>query len=266
MAQYRIDVPEMLPHNKTIYEVMMLSDKDGNIINTFGAASNVPISAGLVEGYSHVFRQGFNPNCQNGVEEGICSLSTAYPWSAWNTPGTLSIVSTQADTGTITLTGLNTDFEVITESKTMTGTSAVTTTATFARLIDAVYTNSSGVANAGVITVSRGGTAVAAIPIGYGASRNATYTVPAGKTAYLMQGNGNIGKGNNGEGHFKYRLENSSFVTAFIFLMYQNQFDFQFSCPIVLPEKTDLDVTAIVSNSGTAVGCAYDLILVDNPA
>jgi hypothetical protein len=266
MAQYRIDSQEYLANGTTIFEVNMLADKDGNIINTFGAASNIPIAAGTVEGYSSIFRQGFNPNCANGVEESIWCGSTAYPWSAWATPGTLSCVSDDGnDDGTLTLYGLDADFEPVTATVTIDGTNAVVTTGvTFARLNDAIYTNSNGVANEGVITVTRGGTTVASITEGMGACRMAQYTVPAGKTAYLMQGNGNIGKGGDGIGKFKYRLEDSSFVTAFIFLMYQNQFDFGFSTPIVLPEKTDIDVTITTSTGGVQVGCAYDMIVVDN--
>ena len=56
MAQWRKDSQSFLDHNKTIFEVVNIGDKDGNIINTFGAASNVPIAAGLVNGYSGVHK------------------------------------------------------------------------------------------------------------------------------------------------------------------------------------------------------------------
>jgi hypothetical protein len=34
--------------------------------------------------------------------------------------------------------------------------------------------------------------------------------------------------------------------------------------PLALPEKTDLDVTLLASVSGTAVTCAYSMILIAN--
>jgi len=60
MANWRKDLQQYGPfgHDRTVFEVQMLADKDGNIINTFGAASNVPIAAGLVDGYSGIHKYG----------------------------------------------------------------------------------------------------------------------------------------------------------------------------------------------------------------
>ena len=44
--------------NKTLFEAFLLADKDGNIINSFGVASNIPIAAGLVDGYGHINKFG----------------------------------------------------------------------------------------------------------------------------------------------------------------------------------------------------------------
>ena len=43
-----------LQGNKTLFEAFVLADKDGNLINTFGEAANIPIAAGLVDVYSAV--------------------------------------------------------------------------------------------------------------------------------------------------------------------------------------------------------------------
>ena len=59
MAMWNIDTQEYLANNKTLFEAFQIADKDGNIINTFGAASNIPIAAGLVDGYSHINKFGF---------------------------------------------------------------------------------------------------------------------------------------------------------------------------------------------------------------
>jgi hypothetical protein len=48
------------------------------------------------------------------------------------------------------------------------------------------------------------------------------------------------------------------------FLLYQSTFDYTFAVPLPLPEKTDIDVTMIASNSGTAATCEYSLLLVVN--
>jgi hypothetical protein len=90
------------------------------------------------------------------------------------------------------------------------------------------------------------------------------YTVPAGYTAYVLAGNANIGKGNDGVGKFKYRMYDGSFQTAMTFLLFQSTFDYKFEAPLALPEKSDLDVTVVASVSGTACSCAYSLILIAN--
>ena len=59
MAQYSVSRGQHFnAANNDLHEVMMIADQDGNIINTFGAASNVIISAGLLEGYVGVHKFG----------------------------------------------------------------------------------------------------------------------------------------------------------------------------------------------------------------
>jgi hypothetical protein len=81
----------------------------------------------------------------------------------------------------------------------------------------------------------------------------------------MMQGTANIGKGNDGTGFFKYRVYGGSFDTALTFLLYQSTFDYTFSVPLPLPEKTDIDVTMIASNANTPASCAYSVVLIANP-
>jgi hypothetical protein len=105
---------------------------------------------------------------------------------------------------------------------------------------------------------------MARIGAGFGLAQMAQYTVPAGYTAYMMHGSANIGKGNDGTGKFKYRPYGGSFQTALTFLLFQSTFNYEFVVPLPLPEKTDLDVTMLASNAGTAATCAYGLVLVAN--
>ena len=59
MAQYSVNrKAHYNVANSDIHEIMMIADQEGNIINTFGAASNVIISAGLLDGYSGVHKFG----------------------------------------------------------------------------------------------------------------------------------------------------------------------------------------------------------------
>ena len=57
MAQFSV-VRQQNLFNKDLHEVVMLADKDGNILNTSGAASNIPLASGALTGYSHINKFG----------------------------------------------------------------------------------------------------------------------------------------------------------------------------------------------------------------
>lgn len=222
------------------------------------------IAQGLIAGHTPIFKAGYNPSVANNTEESIWAHSELYPWSGWGAGGTLSCVSASAsDVGTLEIVGLRaSDWTQVTETVTMTGTTPVVTTNSFIRVNNVHYSHTSP--NVGEIHLNRNGTCVAHIDAGNGQGQMAQYTVPAGHTAYLLTGNSNLGKGNDGTGKFKYRLYGSSFQTAMTFLLFQSTFNYTFEAPLALPERTDLDVTLIASVSGTAVTCAYSMILIAN--
>ena len=222
------------------------------------------IAEGTVAGTSSIFKAGYNPSIQNNTEESLWGGSVIYPWSAWTTTGTLSCVSTSAsDTGSLHITGLRaSDWVQIEEDVTLNGLTPVVTSNSFARINNVHYFSAN--TNDGNINVNRNGTTGGDIEAGLGQGQMAQYTVPAGYTAYLLSGTSNMGKGNDGTGKFKYRLYGSNFQTAMVFLLYQSTFSFDFPVPLVLPEKTDLDVTMLASVAGTACTCAYELVLIAN--
>jgi hypothetical protein len=223
------------------------------------------IAQGLIAGHRAVFKAGYNPSIANNTEESLWTHSVIYPWSSWGAGGTLSCVSTSAsDTGSLTITGLrSSDWVEITETITLTGTTPKVTTNSFIRINSTYYSNGA-TANVGEIDLNRNGTTVGTIGVDFGAAQMAQYTVPAGYTAYLLNGNANLGKGNDGVGYFSYRTFGNSFQKALTFLLFQSTFSYEFQAPLQLPEKTDLDVSLTASVSGTAATCAYSLILIAN--
>jgi hypothetical protein len=224
---------------------------------------SINIALGNVDGMTQVFRHGYNNNFANGAEESYWDGSNLYPWSAWDSGAdTLSIVSTGADNGTVTIVGLDANYNLQTDTVTLTNTTPVVTTTEWIRVYDLFFTD--GAVNVGTITATANSTVIAQINPGFGNSQSGQYTVPAGYTAFLFHGQANIGKGNDGLGKFKYRLFGGTFYTGVVFMLYESVFDYKFTTPFVLPEKTDLDVTLVASNNGTQSSCAYDLILVDN--
>jgi len=67
---------------KVHYQVVMLADKDGNLLNSFGASANIPIAAGSVEGYSHINK--FELIIKNGLDQ--------FPLPVFLTPPDLALL------------------------------------------------------------------------------------------------------------------------------------------------------------------------------
>ena len=221
------------------------------------------VALGQITGATSVFKAGYNPTI-GATEESLWGASVIYPWASWDGGGTLSCVSASAsDTGELHIVGLkSSDWSQVEEVVTLNGLTPVVTTTSFIRINNVHYFHSTG--NVGAISVSRNGTVVGYIEAGNGQGQMCQYTVPAGNTAFILTGNANMGKGNDGTGKFKYRLYGSNFQTAMTFLLFQSTFTYDFKAPLRLPEKTDLDVTMVAGNSGTPATCAYSIILVDN--
>jgi hypothetical protein len=240
----------------------------GNVSTVGGSAQGklwfFQIAQGLIAGHRAVFKAGYNPSIANNTEESLWSHSVIYPWASWGAGGTLSCVSASAsDVGTLYITGLKaSDWTEVSEQVTMNGTTPVVTTNSFIRINSLSFSGAD--TNVGEIHVYRNGTPVGYIGAGEGQGQMAQFSVPAGYTAYILNGNANMGKGNDGFGKFKYRMYGGSFQTAMTFLLFQSTFDYKFEAPLALPEKSDLDVTMLASVSGTACSCAYSIILIQN--
>lgn len=229
------------------------------------------IARGLVKGTSFVHKFGAVPSMSTGVTGTIWDKDdTLYPWSAFNTPGVLTIATTAAngtastdDSGkTVTILGLDADFNQVTETITISGSSG-TGTQVFARVYRA-FTSAENVTN---INVSRGATQVLRISIGKSQTLMAIYTVPAGYTAYLTQGTTSIEYGGDctidmfvrysGTGPFRIGHTGEVAGTGM-------PYNYKFTVPIALPEKTDIDVRATVRSNNSRVTAAFDIILIQD--
>lgn len=98
----------------------------------------------------------------------------------------LTLVSTSAldTTQTVLIQGLDINFNPISETKTLTGTTPITTTNSYYRVNDLVVTAGNAVGN---ITLGNGVRNFAVILAGTGRCQKAVYTVPAGYTFFLLR-------------------------------------------------------------------------------
>lgn len=235
------------------------------------------VAKGDFTGYAKVSKFGRNPGVKSADYESIWDGSNLYPWPT--AAETLNVVSTDTDdsssgTGarTVEIEGLNSSWAVITETVSMNGTTNVTTTNSFLRVYRArvVTAGSSGV-NEGTITMTNttSSNVIAQISVdnsGFGQTLMAIYTIPAGKTGYLISINGSSSKDNEHSFRLLARdntVSNAAWNTK-EFLNARGGFNLYKKFAInKYTEKTDLDFQAIASASSAASG-GFELILIDN--
>lgn len=194
----------------------------------------------------------------------------------------LTLVSSSAsDTGVVFVSGLDSKFNLLSETITLTGTSAVTTVNSYLRVNGLYYTNG---ANVGTIKAQVGGagTIYGYINPGFGQSQMAVYTVPNGYTFYqtLLQANStlanqavlfqtqeiyNIASTLNLNG---YSIpHNSNTQQAQISPFSTGFFNIPFTTPIPYPQGTDLQWQSKTNSGGIngSVSCFIGGYLVQNP-
>jgi hypothetical protein len=187
MAQWNKLFQRMLGNNEDIYEVQMLADKDGNIINSFGSSANIPIADGTVEGYS--VRNIFGTT---GGAANIVTTEFRTPWeeaSNYTFPSsasTLSLVSSAIGdtTAVVLIQGLDENFLSVSETKTLTGTTPITTSNSYLRVNDMIIISGNATGN---VTLGDGVNNYAVILAGNGRCQKAVYTVPAGYCFFLTR-------------------------------------------------------------------------------
>lgn len=257
-----------------IHEVVMTADHSGNIINSFGAASNINIAAGLVTGHSHINKFGFNNEVPTTFEViALGSSNFTYPTTA----GVVTLVSTDAndddgDTGarTVSLQGLDSDYNQIEETVTLNGQTNVTSTKSFLRLFRMrIETAGSSGGGEGTITATVGGNELSRIEPDFdNQTLQAAYTVPADKTGYLIRMQATSTKDNKAAmvGLFTRSSDaDSVFTVKQLIEVYRNNVVVDFPVPIEIPAKTDIELRGKNLNSGNvSIGGTFDLILIDN--
>jgi len=263
MAIWNKDTQSFLDNNKTLFEAFQMADKDGNIINSSGAASNIPIAAGDVTGYSHINKFGAtNGDVTAGTVWDGNSGTVAYPYPA-NSVLTLAGATNTADDGeAVEVQGLDADYNPVIEIINI-GSAGLTV---FSRVFRARMVASE---NSQDINISQSGTVAAKILAGLGQTLMTVYTVPAGKTAYLLDLHLGSDKASTNAG-VTYRLFARPFGGAFNIKGNFNaaggqSLDINYPVPLKFEEKTDIKID-VVAGQATQVSATFDLILVDNPA
>ena len=191
---------------------------------------------------------------------------TLYPWSALTSASTLTVDRASAsDAGkTITIVGLDANYNQISENVTLTNATGNPTTKAFIRVYRAYMYNGSS-ENVGNIDIKISSTIIARITAGNSQTLMSVYTVPAGHTAYLTQGVMSLKSGADATGNFFVRYGGqTAFRIAHTFEVASAEYFYAFHVPFRVPEKSDIDVRASVRSNNARVTAAYDFYLIRN--
>lgn len=229
----------------------------------------INIARGLVPGVSHIHKFGAVDTLSINTSGTVWDVNdTVYPWSAWSSAGTLTV--DRADAGDankiVYIEGLDADYNVTSDTVTLTNATGNATTKSFIRVYRA-YITDSGATNVGAINIKKGATTVASIRAGNGQTLMSVYTIPAGKTGMLMQGSASAQAGADATGNMFVRyFGNQAFRVGHSFEVGGDggEYDYTFSVPIALPEKTDIDVRMKTRSNNGRFTSAFCLILIDN--
>lgn len=259
MAQFSV-VRQQHLFNADLHEVVMIADKDGNILNTSGAASNIPIAAGDVSGYAHINKFGAT---DGDVTEGTVwdgnGGNVTYPYPD---AGLVSVSSiTEVGEGVI-IEGLDADYNLQTETIAIGDTGTLTFSRVFRCKMETVQNQSD-------VIINQGGDLAAKIIADLGQTLMTTYTIPAGKTGYILGLNLGSDKASTNS-RMTYRLFCREIANGGVFRIKANlnaaggqSLDIRYPIPLVIPEKHDIKID-VVAGQATQVSATFDIILVDN--
>jgi len=93
---------------------------------------------------------------------------------------------------------------------------------------------------------------------------NSVYTIPAGKTGYVVFGKMTVSDAKAIELTFWSRSSGGVFFMVHHIDVKNNNYDYFFKLPGKILEKSDIEVRASVDTGTADVSAAYDIILVDN--
>jgi hypothetical protein len=184
----------------------------------------------------------------------------AYPSSALAMTATSAAGAT--DNGVeITIEGLDTNYDSLSETVTLSGVGTATTTGEFLRVFRAYVSNGSEPTDD--VTIQNGVTTYAQITYPYNQTLMAVYTIPNNYTGYLVAANISIEKQKEVVAKLQYREQNGVFLTKGIVGSFAVPFQRRWVVPQAIPEKTDIEIRA-KAGASTSVAAGFEIVLVEN--
>lgn len=222
------------------------------------------VARGLIPGHSVVNIYGYQPSVGTTFIP-VWENATAYTYPASATQ--MNLAGSNGDTASILIIGLDSKYNLISETVVLTGTTPVTTVKSYLRINSMQVTVGSATNPAGVVTLKNltNTTIYAQINASVGRTQGAIYTVPAGHTYYLQRVN--IYTSLNGNDYVTYQNKTIS-PTGVVQLTQQAPFATNYSALRILPraiaEKTDIQLNCKVQSGTGAIAIAQEGYLIKN--
>lgn len=235
----------------------------------------VAVALGHHSGWRNLRKFGRNDDIDGNEELWEYGTSRVLPTTAAVLDVSSSSTADDADpagTGawTITVEGLDGNYDEVSETITMNGTTSVNSTQTFLRVNRAyVLTAGSAESNVGNIDILVGGNEQAYIEADEGQTHQTHYTVPAGHTLVITSFSlacGRLGGSNDIviESQIKSPEANYAWRTISAIDLTSGEVYLDEDIAVVLPEKWDIRQRTIFSGTNSEVGGEFHGYLIDN--
>ena len=243
------------------------------------------ISRGQLEGFRPVIRSGFNPDVDAGAVQSVWDQGALYVFPP--SPSVMGVSSTSpsdaaAGTGarTLTVSGLDADYNPISELVTLNGQNQVSTVQQFLRVFGlSAQSAGSGGVNVGDIYCGTGAPVAGVPPTiysrmrpGFNLSQGVQYTIPAGFTGYVINALASAMTSGTNQStivSIRRRVLGGVFNRTYSLVIAGQIADASGQLYVRYPEKTDIDVSVETTDNNIIVGAQLRLLLVpgvDNPA
>jgi hypothetical protein len=237
------------------------------------------VSRGQIQGHSTVIVFGYNPDVDT-TEESVWPDGGTIPHPTVASVLKISSSSTDdtsAGTGarTVYIEGLDGNYDVVSETVTLNGQTAVNTTNSYL-YVNSFYVSTvgSGGANAGNINAGTG-VVTAGVPAvlydiiatGYNNRTTGHYCVPAGYTGYMTEGlfsSGQASGATSVTGFLRQHGTDGIVRVGAVTTVNNGAAVFQFEQPYQIPEKNCVGATAIGASANNAVSSYFNIILIKN--
>lgn len=225
---------------------------------------DLQVARGQVDGHSTVNIYGYQPSVGLTFIP-VWENATAYTYPVAATQ--MHLAGSVGDTATITISGLDANYAIISENLVLNGATPVTTVKSYFRINSMVVAVGSATNPSGVVTLKDLTDTIiyAQINAGVGRTQMAIYTVPAGYTFYLQRVN--IYTSLNGNNFVTYQNKTIS-PAGVVQLTQQAPFATNYEARRFMPrpiaEKTDIQLTCKVNSSTGAIGVAQEGYLIKN--